>query len=189
MMHPHTILKPVDNAVGLGVFATRPIPRGPLTWVRDPLDQVLPDAQVRALDPMRRRVVEKYAWREEDDWILCWDHGRYVNHSCEANCLGIGVDYEVALRDIAEGEQLTDDYRSLGPFEGSFRCRCGAPSCQARVYSDNLPEGLVEHWQRAFTLAMADYELVAQPLEGLLPRASRATPIPPDRALAPRMRL
>lgn len=188
MMHPHTILKPVDTAVGLGVFATRPIPRGTLTWVRDPLDQALPDPMVRSLDAMRRRVVERYAWREDDEWILCWDHARYVNHSCEANCIGLGVDYEVATRDIAEGEQLTDDYRSLGVFEGSFRCRCGSSTCEGRVYPD-VPDALAEKWQRQFTLAIADFELVPQPLEGLLARRPRGTPAPPDRPVASRIRL
>lgn len=187
MMHPHTEIRPVDDVVGLGVFATKLIPRGTMTWVRDSFDTLIPDAAVQRLDPLRRRVVDRYAWQEGGNWILCWDHARYVNHSCEANCIGIGVQFEVALRDIQPGEQLTDDYRSLGPFEDAFRCCCGAPTCAKRVHPE-VPEALVERWKAAFALAMQDYDRVAQPLEPLMIRPNGAAPTP-ERPVANRLRL
>ena len=36
MIHSDTELRPVNAVVGLGVFATRRLPRGTVTWVRDP---------------------------------------------------------------------------------------------------------------------------------------------------------
>lgn len=39
MIHPDTELRFVTPDIGNGVFATRFIPKGTLTWVRDRLDQ------------------------------------------------------------------------------------------------------------------------------------------------------
>lgn len=52
---------------------------------------------------------------------MCWDNGRYVNHSFNSNCLSTAYDFEIAIRDIQPGEQLTDDYGYLNisyPFRG-----------------------------------------------------------------------
>jgi hypothetical protein len=173
MMHPDTVIRTVDDAIGVGVFATRRIPRGTITWVRDPLDIILSPHDVAQLDPLRRAVVDRYAWREEGvGWILCWDHARFVNHSCDANCIGLGVDYEIALRDIEEGEELTDDYRSLGVFEDPFRCLCGAKHCtgDVRTGPDDL---LAMRWRRRWDRARVDVARVPQPL-GAFVRPARA---------------
>ena len=163
MMHPDTEIRPVDAHIGLGVFATRLIPRGTITWVQDDLDLVLPAARVAALDAARQQVVHRYAWQEGDAWIYCWDHARFVNHSCEANCLGIEPLFEIALRDIQPGEQLTDDYRTLGPLETPFACRCGAASCTGWV--DPTPDPLrTARWAEAYRRAEPSLRTVAQPL-------------------------
>lgn len=163
MLHPHTVVRSVNDAIGVGVFATRRIPRGTLTWVLDPLDVVLPDAAVQELDPLRRAVFDRYAWVEQGRWILCWDHGRYVNHACDANCIGLGVQFEIALRDIEEGEQLTDDYRSLGQFEHAFDCLCGTPGCTGRVEPSDVLR-LRPMWQDRFHAALPLMGAVHQPL-------------------------
>jgi hypothetical protein len=168
MMHPDTILQPVSDAVGVGVFARHRIPRGTITWVRDPLDLTLAHDVVVSLDPLRRAVFDRYAWREQDDWILCWDHARYVNHSCDANCLGLGVDYEIALRDIEAGEQLTDDYRSLGDFEDPFECPCGSAFCTGWVTPGPDTE-LRRRWRDHFEGAWRLVGAVEQPLSLYLP--------------------
>src|SRR6478672_3518065 len=67
--------------------------------------------------------------------VLCWDHARFINHSCAANCLSVGYEFEIAVRDIAIGEELTDDYGTLNPTE-PFPCQCGTAQCRGSV----LPE-------------------------------------------------
>lgn len=163
MMHPHTELRPVDATVGLGVFATRLIPRGTIVWVRDELDMVVPAEVVQRLDPTRRQVMDRYAWEEHDGFVLCWDHGRFVNHSCEANSLGEGLDYEIAVRDIQPGEQITDDYRTLGAFTEAFPCHCGAASCMGTVRSGASPE-LRTRWEQLFSAAFQLMDEVEQPI-------------------------
>ena len=65
---------------------------------------------------------------------------RLINHSCEPNCTTIrwvvkGEDRIgiFALRDIAQGEEITIDY-SWSPSEvGDQPCYCGAPSCTGYI--------------------------------------------------------
>ncbi len=163
MLHPDTLIRHVSEAIGVGVFATRRIPRGTVTWARDPLDILLPTAQVRDLHPLQQAIVNRYSWREGDRWILCWDHARYVNHSCDANCVGLEVQFEIALRDIEPGEQLTDDYRSLGAFDEPFPCMCGSTRCTGRVEPADLPR-IRPLWETRFAAAVVDFHAVAQPL-------------------------
>ena len=164
MIHPSTKLELVDPMVGYGVFATEPIPRGTLVWVLDDLDQVVPDERRMELDGGLRALLDKYAYRDEEGLsVLCWDDARYVNHDCECNCIGPrGGYFEIAVRDIEAGEQLTDDYRYFG-LDDDFPCRCGAPSCTGMVRMSDAP--LHEaRWRDLLMAASQRFHLVAQPL-------------------------
>ena len=60
---------------------------------------------------------------------------RHVNHACEPNAFlrwQQGRLEVVALRDLAEGEEVTVDY---GPTHhaGRLACRCGSPRCRGRL--------------------------------------------------------
>lgn len=167
MLHPHTTLAWVDDTIGVGVVATRPIPRGTITWVRDPLDLTLTPEQVARLGPMYAEQLDRYGYMEADGLVLCWDHGRFVNHHCEANCLAMdGAQFEVAVRDIEVGEQLTDEYGCLGITE-PMPCRCGSPICRGVVRPDDGKR--LYTWLRArFDAGMEQVGAVAQPLADLL---------------------
>src|SRR5262245_1856685 len=83
MLHPASELRYVSDAIGYGVFATRFIPKGTITWVFDPLDQVISSDKAERIDPGLREALEKYSYVSgAGDRILCWDHSRFVNHSC-----------------------------------------------------------------------------------------------------------
>ena len=73
------------------------------------------------VDKNKGKIIKKYAYRNQDGkFVLCWDLGKYVNHSFHANCMGTAYEFEIAIRDINPGEQLTDDYGTLNidePFE------------------------------------------------------------------------
>ncbi len=170
MLHPWTVVKTVDDVVGVGVFATHRIPRGTVTWVRDPLDRTLSATEVARLDTLRRAVLDTYAWEEDGTWILCWDNGRFVNHACDANCFGLGVPYDVAVRDIEVGEQLTNDYRALG-IDHAFTCGCGAPTCSGRVRPEDR-DALLPGWARQQAAAILEMHAVEQPLAPWIPAPS-----------------
>src|SRR5262249_13901615 len=72
MIHPHTELRLINPEIGWGVFATKPIPKGTVTWVRDELDHIVSPARFRALGPLYRELLEKYTYRDKaGNYILC----------------------------------------------------------------------------------------------------------------------
>lgn len=177
MLHPHTTLAWINDTVGVGVIATRPIPAGTITWVRDALDLVFTPAQISALGQGYAAMLDRYAYGEADGVVLCWDHGRFVNHHCEASCLGLDGPFEIAVRDIAEGEELTDDYGSLR-LDEAMRCACGSPTCRGEIRPDD-PVAHLAHWRARYDAATLQAPWVEQPLLG----AARLVLGPDTRAL------
>jgi uncharacterized protein len=169
MLHPHTELRQVNSEIGLGVFATQFIPKGTITWVRDPLDRVLTPDRFKAMPPIYTDRLFKYTFRDtQGNHILCWDAGRFLNHSCEPSCMGYSIDFEIAIRDIYPNEELTNDYMSLNPFrDEAFRCHCGAASCRDWISYDDL-KTQANGWVRLMRQAFSELENVPQPLWSLL---------------------
>lgn len=114
MIHPKTELRFISKEVGYGVFATDFIPAGTITWVMDKLDREFRPEEFFAMDLVYQNIIDTYTFRNNiGNYVLCWDHGRFVNHSFNSNCLTTAYDFEIAIRDILPGEQLTDDYGYL----------------------------------------------------------------------------
>ena len=167
MMHPKTRLAVISDAVGFGVVATEPIPRGTIVWVRDRLDLRIPRSEARALGEPYRDALRHYTfWEPDGDLVLCWDHARYVNHSCEATCLGGGYEFQLAVRDIAAGEEVTDDYGSFG-YANAFACACGTPNCRSYVSCADATF-MAPVWDELLMRAMVELPDVPQPLWGLV---------------------
>lgn len=122
MIHPKTELKFISKDIGYGVVATEFIPAGTITWVLDKLDREFSLEEFQAMDFFYKDILDTYSYRNnKGNFILCWDNGRFVNHSFNSNCLTTAYDFEIAIRDIKPGEQLTDDYGYLNisePFRG-----------------------------------------------------------------------
>jgi hypothetical protein len=122
MIHPHTELKFISSEVGYGVVANQLIPAGTITWVLDKLDREFSPEDFDSMEPHYQNILDTYTFRNnKGNLILCWDNGRFVNHSFNSNCLTTAYDFEIAIRDIQPGEQLTDDYGYLNisaPFRG-----------------------------------------------------------------------
>src|SRR5262249_37343851 len=119
--------------IGYGVFTTQPLPQGTFIWVLDYLDHVLTKEQVSALPLPLRRQVDKYGYNDPlGNTIFCWDHARYMNHSCEPTSRAVGDCLEVAIRDIQAGEQLTCEYAVFN-IAYSWKCDCGSAACRGAV--------------------------------------------------------
>jgi hypothetical protein len=121
MIHPHTELQFISEKIGYGVVATKFIPKGTITWALDKLDRSFTPEQIRTMDPLYQKVLDTYTYRNpQGNYILCWDNARFINHSSKSNCVTTAYEFEIAVRDILPGEQLTDDYGYLNldePFE------------------------------------------------------------------------
>lgn len=56
------------------------------------------------------------------------------NHSCDPNLWWVGAYALAARRDIAEGEEVTNDYAtSSGAADFTMDCRCGTPLCRREI--------------------------------------------------------
>ena len=163
MIHPDTELRYVNDVIGYGVFATRQIPRGTITWVRDDLDQAFSPDQVSRMPDLYKQILDKYGYLDRNsDMILCWDNSRFMNHSCEATCLSPGYGVEVAVRDLAPGEELTDDYGSLN-LETSFLCACSLPTCRGEIGPEDSLHN-ADRWDALLREAFPLIRRVSQPL-------------------------
>ena len=168
MIHPNTELKMISPEMGIGVFATHFIPKGTITWAQDELDIVLSAQAIKSLSIEYQSTIEKYAFRNrEGESVLCWDNSRFVNHSFNSNCLTTPYNFEIAIRDIQIGEELTDDYGYLNisePFEAF-----NEESERKVVYPDDL---LRYHplWDAQIAEAMQQINEVPQALYGLIPQ-------------------
>jgi hypothetical protein len=162
MMHPDTEVRFISDEIGYGVVAKKFIPKGTITWVQDPLDRVLTAAEVEKMHASVQEQVDKYSFRNnKGEFVLCWDLAKYVNHSFNANCLSSAYDFEVAVKDIQPGEQLTDDYGYLNISEPFKAADEGTD--RDTVYPDDLLN-YHEEWDNQLRDAFEDFEQVEQPL-------------------------
>lgn len=166
MMHPHTALRFISEEIGHGVVATRDIPAGTITWVQDELDRVFTPDEVASLGGAYADTLDKYCFRNgRGDWVLCWDHARFVNHSFKSNCMTTAFNFEIAIRDIRAGEELTDDYGYLNvmhPFEA-----LDEGVGRTTVYPDDLTRHAGE-WDEQLRAAWPRIPKVGQPLRALV---------------------
>jgi uncharacterized protein len=187
MIHPNTELRHVNDAIGVGVFATRDIARGTILWVLDELDQKLSVERVRELGPRYEALLDRYAYQGPDgERILCWDLARFVNHSCEANAVSTGWDFDIAIRNVSAGEEITNDYGALN-LERSFVCHCTAQSCRRVVRPDDF-ERLADFWDGRVAAAYPDLLSVVQPLWKWVPGKRRVTAAARDPRRVPSIR-
>jgi SET domain-containing protein len=105
---------------GFGVYAAAPIPKGTPVWrFERGLDMAFDPGIVETLPEHVRAFFSHYGYldRNVKRIILCFDDARFVNHSDTPN---VATDYaqdayglDVALRDMAAGEELTMNYEGF----------------------------------------------------------------------------
>lgn len=166
MIHPNTEIQYINNQVGYGVVARSFIPKGTITWVLDKFDREFTIDQYNELDNVYKDLLDTYAYKNNlGNLILCWDNARFVNHSFNSNCLTTAYNFELAIRDIYPGEQLTDDYGYLNidkPFRG-----VDEGTKRKIVYPNDL---LKYHktWDRKLLKAFKYLTKIEQPLKMLI---------------------
>lgn len=167
MMFPYTKLRYINNQIGFGVFAREFIPKGTITWVLDELDYKLEPEFVAKLDKHRRKIINKYSFRnQKGQKIFCWDLGRYLNHSFNANCMATAYDFEIAIRDILPGEQLTIDYGTLNisaPFEP-----IPEEGTERKIVNPDDLLYFYKEWDQQVLEALKHFNDVEQPLINLI---------------------
>ena len=166
MIHPSTELRFINHEIGYGVFATERIPKGTITWTLDKLDREFSPTELETLGEPYHQLLNRYCYRNNiGSFILCWDNGRYVNHSFRANCLSTAYDSEIAIRDIQPGEELTDDYGYLNLLT-PFRAR-DEGARRKHVYPNDLLK-YYKVWDKKLLSAFKHFSRVEQPLSTVM---------------------
>lgn len=173
MIHPHTVVRTVSPIIGVGVFATRAIPRGTVVVVRDRFDTCLTQEEYSRLPEAVRASMQTHMYHDKcGHLVLSWDHARYMNHSCHSNTMMTDYQLEIAVRDIAPGEELTTEYGLLNiqePYE--IHCRC--EGCRKELRLDDI-EVHGNRWDALIQESLQLIERVEQPLLHLLDEEARA---------------
>lgn len=161
-MHPDTELRFINATVGYGIVAKTFLPQGTITWVQDELDRIFTPEELTQISPLMQEYIEKYCFTTaRGEKVLCWDHAKYVNHSFASNCISTAYDFEIAIRDIYPGEQLTDDYGYLNVSEPFTPVE--EPTERKVVYPDDLLR-YFKIWDAMVLENLSNIKSVNQPL-------------------------
>lgn len=163
MIHPSTELRHISDTIGYGVFATKFIPEGTLVYVKDCLEISVSQSEYQMHIPEMQAIIEKYSYIDENgDRILSWDIGKFVNHNCNFNTISTGYGFEIAVRDIFPGEEITDEY-GIFNLESEMYCCCGNSNCRGILKSSDF-EQHHERWDKMIKKSLSNLFAIEQPL-------------------------
>ncbi|XP_039268719.2 histone-lysine N-methyltransferase 2C-like isoform X2 [Styela clava] len=126
---------------GLGLFSARDIEPGTMVieYIGDIIRIEVSENREKMYEAQNRGV---YMFRLDSDHIVdatvTGGPARYINHSCQPNCVAEVVNFEkekkimiVSNRHILKGEELSYDYKFDFEDEGrKIPCLCGASNCK-----------------------------------------------------------
>ena len=134
---------------GNGVFAVAAL--APETPVLEYKGQRLRHDEADVIYEGNAETGHTFLFTLNDDYVIDANRGgnaaRWINHSCAPNCQAFLIESREApgtvadkvvleaLRDVAEGEELTYDYgivldmRYTEKLKRIWACRCGSPGC------------------------------------------------------------
>lgn len=170
MVTPWVRIQWISDQKGYGLVADRLIPKGTITFVQDGLDIVISRESYSGLDPKLVHFVEKYSYEDYlGNRIISWDLGKYMNHDDKANTLTTGYGFEIAIRDIQAGEEVTDDYRIFSTHHDT-RFLENTPLSEIKPW----PQELLAYWDKEVADALESLEQVQQPLIDLITETTLA---------------
>ena len=163
MIHPNTELKFINEQVGYGVFATSDIAEGTIVYVKDSLELSISPTDYLMHTEEMKEVIEKYSYIDETgNRIISWDFAKYVNHCCNCNSISTGYGFEIAIRDIKKGEQITDEY-GLFNLTKPMTLLCGEENCRKEIKPTDF-DSYHEEWDIKIKKSIMSLFDVEQPL-------------------------
>lgn len=172
MIHPNTELRFISESIGYGVFATSDIPEGTIVYVKDSLELVVSPTDYLLHTPEMQEVVEKYSYIDEKgNRIISWDFAKYVNHCCNCNTISTGYGFEIAIREIKKGEQITDEY-GIFNLDYPMTLVCGEPGCRKVIRPEDF-DNYYEQWDHKIRQSIGHLFTVEQPLMPFVEKETR----------------
>jgi uncharacterized protein len=156
-------LRFINEKIGSGLFTSQFIPKGTIVFFQDPLDQVITPQRFNALPIVYQALVDQYGYLDRHgNWVLGWDQSIYTNHNCNPNALDTAFGFEIAIRDIHPGEELTIDYALLNLTE-AIPVSCGCVNCRKVLHPDDF-DHFADLWDAEIKDALQSCRAVPQPL-------------------------
>jgi len=163
MIHPDTTIKTINPVIGKGVFALKDIPKGTIMVARDPFDIAINENDFLKLPPVLKNCMETYMYRDKNkNFVLSWDHAKYMNHSCCSNTMMTDYGLEITVKDIKAGEEITTEYGLLNIVE-SYEICCGCKNCRKILKTDDI-ETYGNVWDQIIMESLLLINKVEQPL-------------------------
>jgi len=170
MLHPDIRLAWKDDQVGYGLYATAKIPAGTMVYVQDALDIVIPPGSPLLQDPNYAAWIDKYCVIDgQGNRIVGWDASKYANHCCHYNTLATSYGFEIAIQDIAAGEEITCDYLIYN-LDEDMPLTCRFEDCRKVLRPQDF-EHWAPTWDSQIRKALQSFLEQPQPLLGYLPAA------------------
>jgi SET domain-containing protein len=158
---------------GKGLFAKDIIPLGTIICFECNDCRVISVAEFERMSREEKENLFSYAYRKEDGCFMApCGEGRFENHSCDSNTLTAEPGFDIVVRDIQKGEEVTYDYRC---FYDDLRmpCHCGAKNCCKTVTCVHpIPDQLARFWASKIDAALSRVHQVPQPLKEELKKRS-----------------
>lgn len=138
MVHPYTEPKLVNKTVGLGVFATTDIPAGTIINIKDRLDIIITPDNDLLDDPNYKDQIDAFAQIDQyGTRIIPWDHAKYINHCCESNALTTAYGFDITIKPIKAGEEITVEY-GIYNLENDMPISCNCKDCRKVVRPEDF---------------------------------------------------
>ncbi len=125
---------------GYGIFANQQLPKNEIIFTGEELSQRIVSKRFvdETWNKKQKTDFRQYAYPISKEVYILWDENPVnwapQNHSCSPNTSYEGLNV-VAMKDIAEGEELTLDYAMfLDESMEPFACRCGSANCREMVF-------------------------------------------------------
>ena len=145
---------------GFGLYARHHVPKGTIICFESEGYRIIPEEEYNSLSETAKEHVYQ---RVDGTYIAPSDDSKYFNHSCDANVLDSRLGFDIVVRDIQKGEEVTYDYRAFCFKE--MECHCGSENCCGHItYEHPAPEKLRRFWAKKVDAALRQVNKVHQPL-------------------------
>lgn len=153
---------------GKGLFAAVFIPAGTIICFECKNCKVSSQEEISKLDEPKRSFLLEHAYKRDDgNYLIPCGYEIYLNHSCNSNILDSGLGFDIVVRDINIGEEVTYDYRQF--YEDSsyeLICFCNEENCSKIVRCIHpIPEELKNFWNNKIKKTLPLIKQVPQPLK------------------------
>lgn len=118
-----------------GCYTTRPIKKGSLVveydgprFTKDVADERYKDRFITYLFSIGNEIIDGFGT------------AMFLNHSCDPNCETEEINGRIwirAIRNIADGEELTYEYNLHDSDDDDTDCHCGAANCRGTMFSED----------------------------------------------------